>query len=102
MVLSIKKTAVIYIKAKITICLALSALFSEVRGKANGSPLCVDYTEDSEIDTAAPVKGIITHKNTEKKELPAINALYTIHKGDYDDLNLAFTFSSHTDDLTTC
>lgn len=72
----------------------ISSLYKEAKSNGTGPVLNLyydeGYEEEADIEICVPLKKKITSSKFEVKELPEINALSTIHKGSYNNINNAY------------
>lgn len=73
-----------------------STLYKAVKGKAAGAPInCYydeEYKEMADIESCVPIKSHMDFKDklVKCRLLPDINAITTIHRGDYKTMHLAY------------
>lgn len=72
----------------------IGGIYKAAKGKANGVPFnCYydnEYKDFADIELCVPVKGTISSKDVNFKQLPKIKALCTTHIGGYSTINLAY------------
>lgn len=72
----------------------IGTLYKEVKNEAAGAPFqCyydAEYKENADIELCVPIKKTIDVRQTTVKELPAIQALCTVHTGSYDKIGEAY------------
>lgn len=72
----------------------IGTLYKVAKNQACGAPFNLyydgEYKEVADIELCFPVKGVVSDKEVEYKELPSIKAISTVHVGNYDTLNIAY------------
>jgi DNA-binding transcriptional MerR regulator len=72
----------------------IGAIYKAVKGKAGGTPFNLyyddEYKEIADIELCVPTKALVQSREVSSKQLPAIKAICTTHKGSYQTLNLAY------------
>ena len=72
----------------------IGAIYKAIKGKANGAPIALyhdnDIKEVADIEVCVPVSKNVSNRNISYKTLPATKAIFTIHKGGYGGVTLAY------------
>ena len=72
----------------------MGTLYKEIKNDADGVPFqCyfdAEYKESADMELCVPIKKVFEARQTVIKELPAIQAISTIHTGSYDRIGEAY------------
>lgn len=69
-------------------------IYKVVKGNSNGYPFCIyydnEYKEIADIEVCVPIKKMIKSDKIVIKEIPSVDAIKTIHNGNYDKISKAY------------
>lgn len=71
-----------------------SEIYKVVKNNSNGYPFCIyydnEYKESADIEVCVPIKKMIKSDKIIIKEIPSVDAITTIHNGNYNEINKAY------------
>ncbi|GAA0714289.1 MerR family transcriptional regulator [Paraclostridium ghonii] len=71
-----------------------SEIYKIVKNNSNGYPFCLhydnEYKENADIEVCVPIKKIIKSDKITIRQIPKVEAITTIHNGNYTEINKAY------------
>lgn len=69
-------------------------IYKVVKGNSNGYPFCIyydgEYKEIADIEVCVPIKKMIRSDKIIIKEIPPVDAIVTVHNGNYNEISKAY------------